>query len=387
LRLFKVFLLLPGSDTREYEKALLANLCLLVRARADDSPYWRLFDANACAFNEESGEVAFSCLARQVAKGGTRTEVEQVTKYFALMRLKMDVADDFNVEVVGDQVGQEGGSNIKADGPEVQATIAFFRRTIREMQARQYMQYDKSLGKKRADGTRSMIKSPEPTLKFRNVSNTIDQSQEKLQKYLSTFELFNTGDIWGSNHFANPLDHFNGGVDDDEVKDPIGPPLPLESVAAEVPEGKRRKPVKRKKVKRRKPNSKTKAKVQRKPKPKAKKRRRVESCVSDDDEGPIMPSGQGDLLETVFVGRVLRVPAFKFGTSWHRDVFERPTDSFLHMVIRKVDDRGREPFVAEMLNPLEPDYRLRFQRNEVDEWICPEQDEYEDTPYASDVDR
>ena len=76
VKLLKLFMLLRGRDTTEYEKALLASLLVWARNKHGKSFLWKMFKQNACAFNEEAGEVAFSVLARQVSKGGLRGNLE-----------------------------------------------------------------------------------------------------------------------------------------------------------------------------------------------------------------------------------------------------------------------------------------------------------------------
>ena len=60
-----------------------------------------MFINNASAFNEESGEIALSVLARDIARGGVRSDLKKVSKTFALVKAKAEVAQDIGVEPYG----------------------------------------------------------------------------------------------------------------------------------------------------------------------------------------------------------------------------------------------------------------------------------------------
>ena len=79
IRLLKVFLCLNGRSAQEYISALIMSIVGWIRHKDADSVIWKMFCDNASMFNEESGEVCFSVLARGVAKGGVRTSCTKVS--------------------------------------------------------------------------------------------------------------------------------------------------------------------------------------------------------------------------------------------------------------------------------------------------------------------
>ncbi len=136
--LLRLFLLLPGRDATPYVIALTLSIAHWSMWKASDHPVWKMFRDNACAFNEEAGEVGFSALARSVAKqGGIRCDVTQVNKRFRLLRETMRVANDVGMDMVGDDFNENGLAKVIAcalGSGEIQAAAAFMKLTIRQLQ-------------------------------------------------------------------------------------------------------------------------------------------------------------------------------------------------------------------------------------------------------------
>ena len=59
---------------------------------------WDVFKNNASVFNEESGEVVFSVLARDIASSGVRSDCEAVSRKFRIIKPKMVVAKGLNID-------------------------------------------------------------------------------------------------------------------------------------------------------------------------------------------------------------------------------------------------------------------------------------------------
>ena len=77
-RLLKVFPLVGGAKCSEYVRALTASLLQWSEYERVNHPCWQLFANNASAFNEESGEISLSVLAREIARGGVRSDCKKV---------------------------------------------------------------------------------------------------------------------------------------------------------------------------------------------------------------------------------------------------------------------------------------------------------------------
>merc|ERR1711966_544276 len=197
-KLLKLFMLLRGKDTYEYEKAILASLLVWARNKRGKSFLWEMFKQNACAFNEEAGEVAFSVLARQVSKGGLRADLEACDKAFKLSKVNIQVADDFNVDLCGDHMGDTKRFTINVEDDSVNATVAFFEEAVRKILANRYREYDDDYGKvRRNDRARVTVPMANVETKFQEDSKTLlETAESKLKAYINGRNLAKYRHMW-----------------------------------------------------------------------------------------------------------------------------------------------------------------------------------------------
>ena len=78
--LLKVFMMIGGRSCTEYIRALTASIMLWGHYESTQHPCWELFRHNASAFNEESGEISLSALARDISRGGVRSDCKTLTR-------------------------------------------------------------------------------------------------------------------------------------------------------------------------------------------------------------------------------------------------------------------------------------------------------------------
>ena len=110
-------------------------------------PCWQLFVNNASAFNEESGEIALSVLARDISRGGVRSDCKKVSQTFALVKAKTEVAQDMDVDLAGMTSGPPNTyDERRRTAMTWRATAAFLRTVIRQILAGTYRHYDKDVG-------------------------------------------------------------------------------------------------------------------------------------------------------------------------------------------------------------------------------------------------
>ena len=114
--LLKLFLMTGGRQSAEYIKVLSASIMLWGFYESSQHPCWELFRNNASAFNEESGEISLSVLARDVSRGGVRSDCAKVSQTYALVKAKAELAQDIGVDIAGDDFGSDShGRRIKVD--------------------------------------------------------------------------------------------------------------------------------------------------------------------------------------------------------------------------------------------------------------------------------
>lgn len=361
--LLKVFLCIGGPRARDYEKALLASLAVWLHLRRIRHPAWLMFKYNASVFNEECGEISFSALARQVARGGSRSDLHHANKQFQLLKRCMETASDFNVELNGPEVTQKRGKIIDPLGQDVDATVAFFNRTINNIVRRQFRIYDDDLGDLgkgcSGDARQTVLFRDEVVLAFGNSARLAEKILPKLQSMMGTDYLRNHTDVW------------NG---------PAEQKLPSEMASdsensGDEPDYDLTEVIEQKVAKEPRQQSNLEAAQP------AKKKRKIDSSK------PHKTSHQLNL--EAMVGRVLKVPASSIWTSRsvRRKMFEKPSEAILHMRIWRVDVKHKKkPLVGKFVHPDEddPDYELRFSLNEAKRLLAKPNIAYVDTPLRSD---
>jgi hypothetical protein len=383
-KLLKLFMLLRGRDTTEYEKALLASLLVWARNKHGKSFLWKMFKQNACAFNEEAGEVAFSVLARQVSKGGLRGDLESCDKAFKLSKVNIQVADDFNVDLCGDHMGDSKRFTVEAHGDSVNATVAFFENAIRQILVSRYREYSSDYGKdRRSDGARVTVPMTDVETKYQEDSQALLATAEgKLTAYINGATLSRYLDAWGMNA-DQQVDVFMGSdrsseeqpqdlspvevvsaldfeikSQQDEKKalssaDDTPPPRPLADRLG-VPG-----------------NSPMLNRIATSPRPRKRKRYKG-----------IMFQGARRSKETL-IGTILAVKAFKFGNrQWQTKVFAVPSKSILHMKIVKIVP-GNSWAYCEMLHYPQMEYAHKLNTKEVNAYVCDVGCEHIDTEFLN----
>jgi hypothetical protein len=217
--LLKVFLCIGGRRAGDYERALTAQLAVWIQLKKINHPAWQMFLANCSVFNEECGELSFSALARQVARGGSRSNFDQAHRQYELLKTGMQVAEDFRFELNGPQVSQRRGKTIEAEGKDVQQTAFFFKRTINALRTRSYRHYDKRLGKPNLKGDtrptirlRYMVKSM-----FKECEDLLDKPIHQVQRNFNKLYITEANkDIWpGAEKAAR------GSGDDSDLSDDV----------------------------------------------------------------------------------------------------------------------------------------------------------------------
>ena len=146
LQILQLLIFIGGTNTTEYQRAIATSLHIWQHWRNVDHVAWRLFDANASMWNEESGEVCFSVLARDIASSGVRSDVSKVSEKFELIKMKMETAADLKVDLCGDDFADRKHRTIQMDSKEVQATVVFFRRMITSLRRGCHRHFDDGCG-------------------------------------------------------------------------------------------------------------------------------------------------------------------------------------------------------------------------------------------------
>jgi len=305
--LLKVFLLIGGKSCSEYIRALTASILLWSNYEKSQHPCWLLFQHNASLFNEESGEISLSVLARDISRGGVRSDCKKVSTTFKLVKAKSELAQDIGIDLAGEDFGSDDhGRRIRDDSEEVLATTAYLRTVIRHILAGSYMHFDKDCGVRanRVNSARPTVPMAAFEACYRSVAPFLDAAVAKLRAGTESFWTVAHADIWpgavptldfGSDQSDVEADE-NGAADDASAR------RSAKRNAAAGADG----AVAKKKVKQ----------------------------VQDDAK---------------LVGRVVAVPAWKFGAVWAGENYQKPRTAVLIGDITDVHPtRAHKPFNCAM---------------------------------------
>ena len=125
-----------------YPKIMISFMLVLQHWRSTKYCGYEMMKTNMSMFNEELGELTFSILARSVLADHTKDDFSHMDRLFRLLRVYRDVKSD----VVSDTSGSKNSLNwrhkINKAGDEVNTTILFFKKIIRQMVSNTYRSYD-----------------------------------------------------------------------------------------------------------------------------------------------------------------------------------------------------------------------------------------------------
>ena len=209
-QLLQVFLILDGPQSREYQRALTVSLHLWEWMKASDHPAWHIFKHNASAWNEESGEICFSVLAREVASNGVRADCAAVSRKFNLIKPKMQVARDLKLDLCGEDFASKKHARVLKDSVDVQAAVVFFQRMIRQLANGTHRHFGSDCGKldakaRRAKGARRTVPAEVlPILSKKKTDATLVTVRAKLKKSHKNFWVWPHKDIWPAAHPTDP---------------------------------------------------------------------------------------------------------------------------------------------------------------------------------------
>ena len=325
-RLLKVFLMIGGRKCTEYVNALSASILLWGHYESIDHPAWQMFRNNASAFNEESGEISLSMLARDIARTGVRSDLDKVSRTFALVKAKAEVAQDIGIDISGDDFGSDiRGRELKTDSPEVVSAAAFFATVIRHILTSTYRHYDKSCGVLAKGVTTARVTVPMEafTASFRSVAPDLKQTMSKLRSSTVSFWVTPHADIWPG---AIPAIIF----DSEEEEEAGGAGAAGGQAAGEGNRAKRKAP--------------------------------------GDGAGAAGGAKKAKKASAdELVGCVVAVPAWKFGAVWAGHNFAQPRKAVLIGDVVQFDpNRRTENFLVAMRE--DAGYKLRLNQSEVEEF-------------------
>jgi hypothetical protein len=143
----KVFLMNKGANSNSYAQCLIRTYGILLRLKKMKHPIYKVFLHNACAFNEEAGEICLSVLARGI-DGSTKQQIDLCENKFLLTKWQIEMARDMGNTVSYDQFAKGyNHAEYTHDSAEVQPVVQAFLSMIRELRVNQFKVYGPDLQK------------------------------------------------------------------------------------------------------------------------------------------------------------------------------------------------------------------------------------------------
>ena len=355
-RLFHLFLIIDDSKCKEYQRAMCTSLHIWSWMKRCDHPAWQIFKNNASAFNEESGEICFSVLAREIAGTGVRSDCEAVSKRFKLIKAKTQIAKNLKVELCGEDFSTKHHSSVKAESSEVFATIAFFQRMIRQVKAKTYRHYDNTCGhldqkaRRRKQARVTVPMSFVPPLSS-DVSARLAKVVSNMEVTFDSFWVHQHSDIWPQGMPSH--ESFAADIDQKSSR----------SVDHRVGQVNSRDRVPR-------------AKAKRGAKRKEPSKPALAEHSSDDEPVHV----------DLFIGRVVAVPSWCLGLQWSLQAYgsvAARNKARLHGHLERCDKAGT--WNCRFWH--DTNYLLNLTRAQVESYLVPHRDEstVKDTPTLNDL--
>ena len=342
-KLLSVFLILDSPLSREYQRALTASIHLWEWMRETNHPGWQIFCQNASSFNEESGEIAFSVLARDIASSGIRSDVKSVSRKFGLIKAKIMVAKGMEVDLCGEGFSTHDHCVILETSPDVAAAVAFFKRLVRNLLHSSHHHYGPGCGfldakdRRNAAPRRLVAAEVTPALSLKTASSRLDNVIAGLKVKFNQFWVYPHRDVWPAAQPEPLFDSTDGSSGDDSG---------AESASSQSQRDRHRS-------KRRRPNE------------------------PSDDDGD---SGDDDS----YVGRVVACPSWVIGDRWSTERYggkRARNKARLHGTLSASDRVGN--FRCVFFNDRLPDLNLTVAQ--VQRYVVAVDDEnrVQDTPFVN----
>jgi hypothetical protein len=169
----------------EYEKVITMQILLIEYWKSTNHVIWELMKNGLAAFNEETGEVCFSVLARLVMKDTMKYDIQHISNKYKLVNRYRKVAHEFPSELMSRGMWDASHHHIRATDTEVMKLAAHFDNMISQVRKNRYLPY-RAMSKKKDKG-RYLRKAVEDRkrMEMKVYRMFVDDTREKVAIALS----------------------------------------------------------------------------------------------------------------------------------------------------------------------------------------------------------
>jgi hypothetical protein len=146
LKLQHVLLAVETSRSHAYTSSIAMQGLIVLYQRYKNLPQWQMMEDQMSVFNEETGEQAFSVLARCVLGDSTKAKFAHLNKMYRLLHTYMSLSAGIRDDMDFDGPVGNWRKVHKPDGPETVATVAWVRAMLRTCKHNVVQQYNGAKG-------------------------------------------------------------------------------------------------------------------------------------------------------------------------------------------------------------------------------------------------
>jgi hypothetical protein len=141
-KLIQVLMALHSSRDHAYIEAMVAQILIVSHQKKHNLPTWRMLKDCLSVFNEESGELVFSILARCSRGDSGTNDFEYMDKMYTLLHTYRDVDEDIRDDMHRQGPKSNWRKAVHADDDAVTATRAWLSAYVRKLKFNSATFYD-----------------------------------------------------------------------------------------------------------------------------------------------------------------------------------------------------------------------------------------------------
>jgi hypothetical protein len=121
------------TGSNNYTRAITLQLLVLCYQAQERTCAWRMFENNLSCFNEETGELAFSLLARSVLGDSMKSKFDHLNDLYTLLHTYLTTTNDIKADQDRDGPARNWRKVLKRDSEEVTGTTAWLKGFLRKL--------------------------------------------------------------------------------------------------------------------------------------------------------------------------------------------------------------------------------------------------------------
>jgi hypothetical protein len=190
-----------------YTQMMILNMLLTLHHQKNDNLWWKVFEINPCAFNEEAGETSFSVLSRCCLGDTMKSKFEHLNKMYQMLSMHRELNAEVHEETPIANYNN-GHYRFKPNDAIVCATVEHFKLRIRQLVGKQFQYYDGTLScfKSQAFAVRHLMSDPVNSVWKDNVSEDVKGTIQWLRNHMFVYFLQDHTQYWPEAKDCIPVD-------------------------------------------------------------------------------------------------------------------------------------------------------------------------------------